>query len=115
VAPVNGEEGKFRQVFRYGGKLKPPQKKAILDKFKAAVVQADLAHTPPPVLLAQIKPFGTGTDGLQVGMLIALVYYLRQTPKSNAATSWQQQQYQVAVNAAMHACLQYQHQCTSEV
>jgi hypothetical protein len=110
VAPVNGEEGKFRQVFCYGGKLKPPQKKAILDKFKAAVVQADLAHTPPPVLLAQIKTFGTGTDGLQVGMLIALVYYIRQTPKamqlqagSNNSIRWQSmQQCMLTISASVY-------------
>jgi hypothetical protein len=37
VAPVNGQEGMFRQVFRYHGKLSPSQKKAVLDNFKAAI------------------------------------------------------------------------------
>jgi hypothetical protein len=67
TACVDGEKGKFRQVFRYSGQLKTQrQKKMLLDNFKDAVVEAALEGTTPPVLLAQTVAFATGTDGLQV-------------------------------------------------
>lgn len=65
VAKVDGKPDCYRPVYHLHGGTKK-QKRNVLHEYLAAVQQARVAGSAPPVLLAQVQVFCTGLDGLQV-------------------------------------------------